>query len=94
MTRYLLRSLFHLLLVGMVGGSAATASAQGSPPLSYTIYDLGPNTTGLSVSPNGAYVGGYEFTTGAGFLWTGTGGMQTYPGSSPSPSADSLNRTV
>ena len=79
MTRCLLRSLFHLVLVGMVGGSAATASAQGSPPLSYTIYDLGPNTTGLSVSPNGAYVGGYEFTTGAGFLWTGTGGMQTYP---------------
>jgi len=79
MTQYLLRSLFHLLLVGMVGGSAATASAQGSPPLSYTIYDLGRSTTGLSVSPNGAYVGGYDFTTGAGFLWTGTGGVQTYP---------------
>lgn len=79
MTRSVSQSFLNLLLVGMVAGSAATASAQGSPPLSYTIHDLGPNTTGLSVSPNGEYVGGYEFTTGAGFLWTGTGGVQTYP---------------
>ena len=66
MTQHVSRFVLSLTLVGLVGGAAATASAHGSTPPAYMIYDLGPSTTGLSVSPNGAYVGGFDITTEIG----------------------------
>ena len=85
MTYRIPRSALVLTLVGVVGGAAATGLAQGGTAPAYAIYNLGPATTGLSVSPNGAYVGGFDLTTGAGFVWTGTGGVQTYANIVTSP---------
>ena len=64
-------------------GSLLPVTAQ-TPP-SYTIYSLGANTTGLSVSQDGNYVTGLYYNDGgfsnpeAGFLWTQSGGAVTLP---------------
>lgn len=59
---------------------------QAQTPPTYSIYGLGPNTTGLGISQDGTYVTGIYYSTNAGFsnpqpgfLWTQAGGAVTLP---------------
>jgi hypothetical protein len=77
MTKNLLRTLY---LTGIFIVLSQCGVWAQTPP-TYSIYSLGSNTTGLSVSQDGTYVTGLYYGTGsgfsnpeAGFLWTQAGG--------------------
>jgi len=76
-------------------------SLQAQTPPTYSIYSLGANTTGLSISQNGTYATGlYEGTnTGfsnpqAGFLWTQSGGVVTLPAAGTTNHVDASPNAV
>lgn len=78
----------HLLTLVLATGLSClfSPSLQAQTPPTYSIYSLGANTTGLSVSQNGTYVTGLYYSTNAGFsnpqagfLWTQSGGVVTLP---------------
>jgi hypothetical protein len=80
-------------------GSPKSVTAQ-TPP-SYSIYSLGANTTGLSVSQDGNYVTGLYYNTNAGFsnpqpgfLWTQSGGAVTLPAAGPTNYVDTSPNAV
>jgi hypothetical protein len=79
----------NLLLTPYLAGIFILLSqwgAKAQTPPTYSIYSLGANTTGLSVSQDGTYVTGLYYSTNAGFsnpeagfLWTQSGGVVTLP---------------
>lgn len=79
------RDLLTVCLTGMFSIFSVYGTQAQTPP-TYSIYSLGANTTGLSVSQNGTYVTGLYYSTNAGFsnpqagfLWTQSGGVVTLP---------------
>ena len=79
------RDLLTACLTGMFSIFSVYGTQAQTPP-TYSIYSLGANTTGLSVSQNGTYVTGLYYSTNAGFsnpqagfLWTQSGGVVTLP---------------
>ena len=79
------RDLLTACLTGMFSIFSVYGTHAQTPP-TYSIYSLGANTTGLSVSQDGTYVTGLYYNTNggfsnpqAGFLWTQSGGVVTLP---------------
>jgi hypothetical protein len=82
------------IVLSQCGGWAQT-------PPTYSIYSLGSNTTGLSVSQDGTYVTGLYYGTGsgfsnpeAGFLWTQAGGAVTLPAAGTANHVDASPNAV
>ena len=86
------------------GGMFLTFSlcgAEAQTPPTYSIYSLGANTTGLSVSQDGTYVTGFYYSTNAGFsnpeagfLWTQSGGVVTLPAAGTANHVDASPNAV
>ena len=87
-------ALYLTIAAGLVLLNLPKSVLAQAPPF-YSIYSLGANTTGLSISQDGTYVTGlYYNTTGgfsnpqAGFLWTQSGGAVTLPAAGPTNYVD------
>jgi hypothetical protein len=93
-----------LLLTPYLAGIFILLSQCGAwaqTPPTYSIFSLGANTTGLSVSQDGTYVTGLDYGTGsgfsnpeAGFLWTQSGGAVTLPAAGSANHVDASPNAV
>lgn len=93
----------HLLTARLAGMLLVffLCGAQAQTPPTYSIFSLGANTTGLSVSRDGAYVTGNYISTNAGFsnsqagfLWTQAGGVVTLPAAGTTNHVDATPNAV
>ena len=91
----------HLTIAAGLLLLSSPKSVLAQAPPSYSIYSLGANTTGLSVSQDGTYVTGLYYNTNgsfsapqAGFLWTRSGGAVTLPAIGPTNYVDASPNAV
>ena len=95
------KSLLHTAYLAGLFLTFSLCGAKAQTPPTYSIYSLGANTTGLSVSQDGTYVTGLYYSTNAGFsnpeagfLWTQSGGVVTLPAAGTTNHVDASPNAV